>query len=185
MPDDVKAKFKHYIQTEIPNMGLWSAEPGLGKSSLANVILKETRCPALFINASMEKGIDVLRTKIQRFAASSSDANYKIVVMDECLEENEEIFLLKDGRETRVKLKDIPKDVIHECISLNLETGDFEKDTCQVVSDKVDDVYEVELEDGRKILVTSNHPFIVEEDGELIAKSIDDGLSVGDDVKCR
>jgi DNA polymerase III delta prime subunit len=84
LPEDIKQKFLGYVKNGIPNIGLWSANPGLGKSSLARALIKQTKCPSLFINASMEKGIDVLRDKIQKFAASSSfDSDYKIVVMDE------------------------------------------------------------------------------------------------------
>jgi len=55
-----------------------------GKSSTANAILKEIGGEALWINASMEKGIDVLRGKILNFASQSSfDDSVKIVVMDE------------------------------------------------------------------------------------------------------
>ena len=84
LPEDIKQKFLGYLENGIPNLGLWSSNPGLGKSSLANAIIKELKYPALFINASMEKGIDVLRDKIQKFAVGSSfESDYKIVVMDE------------------------------------------------------------------------------------------------------
>lgn len=85
VPDEIKDKLKSYIKTQdIPNLGLWSTEPGLGKSSTANAIVKELGCEALWLNASMEKGIDVLRGKIQRFASQVSfDGGIKIVVMDE------------------------------------------------------------------------------------------------------
>jgi len=84
LPENIKQKFKRYVEKDLPNIGLWSANPGLGKSSLANAIIRELKYPAKFINASLEKGIDVLRTDIQSFAKSSSmDSDYKIVVMDE------------------------------------------------------------------------------------------------------
>lgn len=84
LPEDIKQKFLGYIEKGIPNLGLWSENPGLGKSSLANAIIKQLGYPYMFINASMEKGIDVLRDKIQRFAVCGSfDSDYKIVVMDE------------------------------------------------------------------------------------------------------
>jgi len=55
-----------------------------GKSSTAHAIIKEISGEALWINASMEKGIDVLRGKVGKFASQSSfDDNIKIVVMDE------------------------------------------------------------------------------------------------------
>jgi DNA polymerase III delta prime subunit len=55
-----------------------------GKSSTAHAIIKEINGEALWINASMERGVDVLRGKVSKFASQSSfDDNIKIVVMDE------------------------------------------------------------------------------------------------------
>lgn len=85
IPQEIKIKLLNYTKSQnIPNIGLFSSNPGTGKSSTANAILKEINGEALWINASYEKGIDVLRGKIQKFASSGSfDDNIKIVVMDE------------------------------------------------------------------------------------------------------
>lgn len=187
LPQEIKDKLKKYVETDsLPALGFWSSEPGLGKSSTCNAIINDLDCEAMFINSSMERSIDVIRTKIQAFASTDSfDDKKKLVVMDECLDENEEVIFLENGKEVAKKLNTLEKGKIYDTISVNLETGEFEKDTCEVVSDHEDDIYEVTLEDGRTILVTSNHPFIVEENGKLISKSIDDGLCENDDVKCR
>ena len=85
IPQEIKSKLQKYVSTqEIPNIGLFSSNPGTGKSSTAHAIIKEIGGEALWINASMEKGIDVLRGKVGKFASQSSfDDNIKIVVMDE------------------------------------------------------------------------------------------------------
>ncbi|WXB47743.1 clamp loader of DNA polymerase [Vibrio phage VB_VaC_TDDLMA] len=85
LPEIIKVKLQKYADTqEIPNIGLFSSEPGTGKSSTANAIISEIGGEALWINASMEKGIDVLRGKVAKFASQNSfDDNIKIVVMDE------------------------------------------------------------------------------------------------------
>lgn len=85
LPASVKAKFKGYVESQdIPAIGVFSNLPGTGKSSLANAIIKELGGEALWINASMERGIDVLRGQIGKFASQTSfDDNIKIVVMDE------------------------------------------------------------------------------------------------------
>ena len=85
IPQDIKSKLQKYVKTQdIPNIGLFSSNPGTGKSSTAHAIIKEIGGEALWINASMEKGIDVLRGKVQKFASQSAfDDNIKIVVMDE------------------------------------------------------------------------------------------------------
>jgi DNA polymerase III delta prime subunit len=85
IPQEIKSKLAKYVKTQdIPNIGLFSSNPGTGKSSTAHAIIKEIGGEALWINASMEKGIDVLRGKVGKFASQSSfDDNIKIVVMDE------------------------------------------------------------------------------------------------------
>jgi DNA polymerase III delta prime subunit len=85
IPQEIKSKLHTYITTQdIPNIGLFSSNPGTGKSSTAHAIIKEIGGEALWINASMEKGIDVLRGKVGKFASQSSfDDNIKVVVMDE------------------------------------------------------------------------------------------------------
>lgn len=85
IPSEIKNKLTQYVKSQdIPNIGLFSSNPGTGKSSTAHAIIKEVGGEALWINASMEKGIDVLRGKVGKFASQSSfDDNIKIVVMDE------------------------------------------------------------------------------------------------------
>ena len=86
IPETMRMALRKEIQDEtLPNLGLWSVLPGLGKSSTAHAIIKELSGEALWINASLEKGIDTLRGKIQTFASQSSfDDKIKVVVLDEC-----------------------------------------------------------------------------------------------------
>lgn len=190
LPEQLKQQLQQSItDNALPNLGFWSSEPGLGKTSTANAIVQEMQAlghEAMWINASLEKGIDTLRGKIQGFATSASvDGLYKVVVLDECLEENERVIVLEDGKEVYRALKDFAKGKIYNCVSMNLETGKVEPDTCEVISDKEDDVYEIELEDGRVIKVTADHPMIVNNNGKLECKTIEGGLSIGDDLACR
>ena len=85
LPKAVKEKLQSYIiKHDIPNLGLWSVEPGLGKSSTATPIINCSRCEALWLYASLERGIDAVRGKIHKFASQQSfDDGLKIVVMDE------------------------------------------------------------------------------------------------------
>lgn len=187
LPSSTKQFLIDAIQKQqLPNLGFWSCTPGLGKSCTAKAIIQSMNAEAMFLNASLEKGIEVLRTKIFQFASTCSlSGNPKIVVMDECLEENEEVILLENGKEKYVALKDLEKATKYDCLSFNLKNGQLEHDTCQIISDKYDTVYEVTLIDGRKIHVTSNHPFIVVGGNKFKELSIDDGLSLNDEVVCR
>lgn len=186
LPKAISDKFKNYAETQdIPALGLFSSLPGTGKSSTANAIIKELGGEALWINASMERSIDVLRSRIKTFASQSSfDGNIKMVVMDECLEENEAVRIGTLDSWEPVKLNELRWNTVYNCISFNMESGEFENDTCEIISDKTDEIFEVELEDGRKVKVTGNHPFIVNVDGKFIEKSINDGLNENDDIVC-
>ncbi len=85
LPELIKNKFRQYAKNEdIPNLGLWSNNPGTGKTSTATALIKEINGEALFINASMDNGIDLLRSQISNFASTESfDGKLKIVVLDE------------------------------------------------------------------------------------------------------
>lgn len=85
LPEEVKAKLKEYIKAKkLPHLGFWSQEPGLGKSSTAKALIRTMDAEALFVNASLERGMDLLRSKLSQFASSNSLSDSpKIVVLDE------------------------------------------------------------------------------------------------------
>lgn len=84
-PEKYKAKFREWITTgEIPNLGVFGSEPGTGKSSFLNVLIKELNTDTLWVNGSKENGIDAMRMKIGGFATSMSiTGKIKLVCMDE------------------------------------------------------------------------------------------------------
>lgn len=85
LPERIKTLVKSEIaKGECPHF-LFSGGAGMGKTTLAYAIANELGSDVMYINASMENGIDVLRTKIQSFAStvSLSDTGPKIVIMDE------------------------------------------------------------------------------------------------------
>ena len=186
LPENIRNSIKTGLEKgTLPNLGLWSYLPGLGKSSLANAIANHENVEPYWVNASLNKGIDLIRNEIHAFASRRSfDGRLKVVIMDECLDENEEVILIEDNKEVPRKLKDLEIGKTYKCKSFNMNTGLFEDDTCEVVSSKNDTIYQVELADGRTIKVTDNHPFIVRENGKFIQKSIKEGLNENDDIVC-
>lgn len=63
---------------------LLSGPAGTGKTSCAKLIPKILDLPYLYINASEESGIDVVRNKIRDFATSQSiDGKLKVIILDE------------------------------------------------------------------------------------------------------
>jgi len=85
LPEYIKESLREWKKEgEIPNLLLVSKSPGLGKTSLAHVIANELESEILFINASLESNIDILRDKIKGFVSTGGwDGRPKIVVLDE------------------------------------------------------------------------------------------------------
>ena len=70
---------------ELTNHLLLIGSPGLGKTSLAKIIVHDVlKCDYMYINASDENGIDTIRTRVIGFAQTKSlDGQLKIVILDE------------------------------------------------------------------------------------------------------
>jgi len=89
---DIIKQISKYIEKKgsIPNL-LFIGDPGTGKTSLAYIITR-----ALFgdnyinsfleLNASSDRGIEVVRKRIQEFARTKSFHKFKIVFLDEASE---------------------------------------------------------------------------------------------------
>jgi len=85
LPSKMKSKIQEYVTKQnILHLGLFSNVGGLGKSALCHAIIKEMGGEALWVNASIDRGIDVMRGRIKKFASQQSfDDNKKVVIMDE------------------------------------------------------------------------------------------------------
>lgn len=82
--EHVKTKFAQYIANQdIPHL-LLTGVAGTGKSTLAKIVVHNIDCDLMFLNASDENSIEVMRSKIKGFASSMGMAPLKIVVLDEC-----------------------------------------------------------------------------------------------------
>jgi len=159
---------------------LFSGTSGVGKTTVAKAMLDELGCDYIVINGSLDGNIDALRVKIKQFASAvSMTGSRKYVILDEadylnCLEENEEV-LMADG--SVMALKDFSLDEKYQIKSFNIETKQFEDDTAEVANIDHKEVFELETEDGRTILATADHPFmVVDAEGNISERSINDGF---------
>jgi len=87
----VVARVQQFVkQQNMPHL-LFAGPAGVGKTTLALVIAKELygenwRSSVLELNASDERGIDVIRTQVKDFARTKALGNvpFKIIYLDEC-----------------------------------------------------------------------------------------------------
>lgn len=82
--ENIIEKVKVYLQSgDIPHLLLYGVA-GTGKTTLAKMIVKNIECDVMYINASDERGLEVIRDKIQGFASTVGfNSNYKVIILDE------------------------------------------------------------------------------------------------------
>ncbi|MUV89275.1 hypothetical protein GJ629_04655 [Halapricum sp. CBA1109] len=140
----------------------------------------------LELNASDQRGIDVVRDRVKSFARTSFGGyEYRIIFLDEadalCVPPGTEVVT---GYPSSPEVKPIEEvDEDGEPIpSVDFETNEIQSDKGHLVESGVADFFELELADGRSVLASLSHPFfVVGEDGTLVEKELRE-LSPGDEI---
>lgn len=84
LPSNLKKYFEGIVSSGSMSNMLFSGTAGTGKTTVAKALCNELGSDYLFVNASEESGIDVLRTKIRTYASTLSlNGNIKTVILDE------------------------------------------------------------------------------------------------------
>ncbi len=88
---EIVARVKAFVQQKNMPHQLYAGPAGVGKSTLAIVVAKKLfgsqwRQNFLELNASDERGIDIVRVKVKDFARTKAigDVPFKIIFLDEC-----------------------------------------------------------------------------------------------------
>ena len=83
MSDDNRSLFQSFIDVEeIPHL-LLLGPAGCGKTTVAKILIGNLDCQVLLLNASSERGIDTIRSKVATFAKARSMKAWNIVFLDE------------------------------------------------------------------------------------------------------
>lgn len=85
LPLALKQKIETIIKTQkLPNMLFYSAKGGTGKDSIISVIRAQVPMTMMTINASLERGIDAIKSRVMDFVATPSfDGSRKVCYLTE------------------------------------------------------------------------------------------------------
>ena len=80
----LRSKVKVYIESgDLPHLLLYG-RAGTGKTTLAKLLVNNIDCDYLYINASDENSVDVVREKVKNFASTLGFKEMKVIILDEC-----------------------------------------------------------------------------------------------------
>ena len=85
LSEEARELINKYIKEDIIDNIFLCSRPGQGKTSLAKLLAYNIfQCDTLYVNASDENNVEVVRTKITGFSRTlSSNGKFKIVILDE------------------------------------------------------------------------------------------------------
>ena len=140
----------------------------------------------LELNASDERGIDIVRDRVKSFARTSfGGGGYRIIFLDEadalCVPPGTEVVTGYPSSPEVKRIEDVAEDG-EPIPSVDFDTNEVQSDKGKLVDSGIADFFKVELTDGRTVLASLSHPFfVVGEDGKLIEKELQE-LSPGDEI---
>ena len=81
--EHLKSKVKVYLESgELPHLLLFG-KAGTGKTTLAKLLVKNINCDYLYINASDERKLEMVRDKVKNFASTIGFSDLKVIILDE------------------------------------------------------------------------------------------------------
>ncbi len=181
--DTIVQTLSSYVEKgEIPNM-IFSGPAGVGKTTCAHALTKELydenwQNNFTELNASDDRGINIVRNQIKEFARTSPSqgAKHKIIFLDEadalCLPPGTKLVTGYPADPEIKNIEDVSKKG-EKIPSVGFETNQLKSDEGKMVETGKAPFYKVKLEDGRKITASPRHPFfVVGEKNKLIEKQL-------------
>ena len=84
LTEDIKNHFRNLLESKNRFNLLLSGSPGIGKTTIANIISNTLNATTLFIKCGIEGNVETAKTKLQNFCnAMSIDGRPKVVILDE------------------------------------------------------------------------------------------------------
>ena len=81
--DHLKSKGEVYLESgDLPHLLLYG-KAGTGKTTLAKLLVNNIECDYLYINASDERKLEMVRDKVKNFASTIGFSNMKVIILDE------------------------------------------------------------------------------------------------------
>jgi len=166
--DEIKVKFQEFIdKQDIPHL-LFAGKPGSGKTTLAKILVKNIDCDCLYVNATDERSMEVMRDKVGAFASAGSFAPLKIVILDEATHilQASQVILLNMmetyALTTRFILTGNYPERLIEPLRSRCQEFDLAPPTKRIIAEKISDILttegiEFELEDLATI-INKFHP---------------------------
>ena len=188
--EEIVERLSSYIeQDDVPHL-LFSGQAGVGKTTAATAIAREIygddwRGNFLELNASDQRGIDVVRDRIKGFARSSFGGDFRIVFLDEadslCVPPGTEVVTGYPSKPEVKPIEEVSTDG-EPIPSVDFETNEIQSDKGKLVDSGIADFLELELEDGRNTIASPTHPFFVVDEGERLVEKELRELAPGDEI---
>lgn len=133
-------------------------------TTLAKCLLNELKvddADIRYVNGSHTTGIDNIRS-LSNFIETIPNGDFRYVLLDECLDENTLVWVMRDGAETPVKIKDVDQD--NDLVkSYNIEKSRVEWRPFVLLDKGEQDVVEIEFEDGSLVVCTPTHKWFIQD----------------------
>ncbi len=175
----------------VPNL-LFAGPAGTGKTASAVAFAKDKFGDAwqdhfLQLNASDDRGIDVVRNEIKKFARLStvSDYQFKLIFLDEsdslCLPPGTEVVTGYPSSPEVKPIEEVAKNS-EPIPSVDFETNELQSDRGKMLETGTAEFYDIEFADGREVTASTHHPFFVVGENEELQEIEVQDLSPGDEI---